>query len=124
MKVAVSSQGETENSPFSSRFGRCACFMVFDTEEENWTTIDNPGKGSRGGAGTAAVQGLAGQDVDVVISGRFGPHAFRAFSSAGMKPIILDGQTPQDVVGKFLSGEGDEPTSPSGKGFRHRGRSS
>lgn len=122
MKIAVSSKGKGRDSAFSTRFGRCAYFTVYDTDQQDWFDIRNEARHTRGGAGTAAVQALAERGVDVIISGRFGPHAFQALSAVKITPIVLSGSSPHEVVHSYLKGEGDEVTSPARKGFHHSGR--
>ncbi len=122
MKIAVSSKGRGKDSAFSPRFGRCAYFNVYDTARRDWFEIQNEALHARGGAGTAAVQELADHGVDVIISGRFGPHAFQAISAAHIKPVLLTGGSTQAVLQYYLEGEGEEVTSPARKGFHHGGR--
>jgi len=122
VKIAVSSKGIGKDSTFSSRFGRCAYFNIYDDEQQDWFEIQNEAQHARGGAGTAAVQALADRGVDVIISGRFGPHAFQAISAARITPIVLTGDSPRDVLKSFLEGEGEEVTSPARKGFHRSGR--
>ena len=53
-------------------------------------TLENPAASQSGGAGVAAAQFLVNQNVDVAISGRFGPNAYRALKSANIKMLTFD----------------------------------
>ena len=41
MKIAVSSTGKTLESAIDPRFGRCAYFMIIDTEDMSFEVFDN-----------------------------------------------------------------------------------
>ena len=121
MKIAISSDDGNPNSPFSSRFGRCAYFSFFDTETQVWEKGKNPARDSSGGAGTKLVQYLADQDVDVLISGRYGPNAFIAIQASGIEAYLGISGTPSELVEKFQSGNLHLATRPSGPGYHHKG---
>ena len=41
MKVAVSSSGKGLDSQIDPRFGRCACFLIIETEDMSFEAFDN-----------------------------------------------------------------------------------
>ena len=59
MKIAITSLGETLDSPVDQRFGRARYFILFDTETKEWSAYDN--KQNLNAAHGAGVQ--AGQKV-------------------------------------------------------------
>lgn len=122
MMIAISSDDGNPTSPFSSRFGRCAYFSFFDTDTQMWEKEKNPARETRGGAGTMLVQYLADHDVDVLISGRYGPNAFTAIQASGMDAYLGKSGTPSELVEKFQAGNLNKATGPSGPGFHHRGK--
>ena len=86
MKIAVSSKGVDLRSEVDPRFGRASCFIIFDTENESFKIVNNDeNSASPQGAGIKTVEMIAKMNIDIVIAGNFGPQAFRALDSAGIK---------------------------------------
>ncbi len=86
MRIAVSAQGTDLTSPVDVRFGRARCFLIFDTNDESVTVVDNEQNiNAAQGAGIQAAEHVTRQNVDIVIAGNFGPKAFRALGAAGVK---------------------------------------
>ena len=122
MKLAITSSDGKMNSPFSARFGRCDYFLIIDTETRDWEAKPNPAASARGGAGPQAVQFLANNGVESVISGRFGPNAYSALQAGGMSALIAEEGTPEELVDQYLAGNLKKAQSASGPGFHGRGR--
>lgn len=72
MKTAITSTGNTLESKLDQRFGRCAYFVIYDTETAGLEFIPNHNKEAQEGAGPAAVQLVASRGVKKIISGEFG----------------------------------------------------
>lgn len=72
MKVAITSTGNTLDSKLDQRFGRCAFFVIYDTETKGMEYIPNPNIDAQEGAGPASVQLVASRGVNQIISGEFG----------------------------------------------------
>jgi predicted Fe-Mo cluster-binding NifX family protein len=72
MKVAITSTGNTLDSKLDQRFGRCAFFVIYDTETKAMEYIPNPNIDAQEGAGPASVQLVASRGVNQIISGEFG----------------------------------------------------
>ena len=86
MKIAVTSQGPDLTSKVDPRFGRAPYFLVFDTSDESFEVVSNEQNvNATQGAGIQAAENVAGKKVDMVVSGNFGPNAFRALEAAGIK---------------------------------------
>jgi predicted Fe-Mo cluster-binding NifX family protein len=117
MIIAVSSSDGLVDSPFSPRFGRCAYFVLFDTSSNSWNTIENPARNAQGGAGTRVVQFLNDLNVEVLVSGRYGPNAFSAIKASGIAAYLADSGTPTELV-DMVQAEGlSRLESPSGRGY-------
>jgi predicted Fe-Mo cluster-binding NifX family protein len=69
MKVAITSTGESLESRLDQRFGRCAFFVIYDTETGGVEILPNPNKDAVEGAGPASVRLVASKDVKKIISG-------------------------------------------------------
>lgn len=72
MRVAITSTGNNLDSALDQRFGRCAWFVIYDTESKSIEFIPNPNKDAQEGAGPASVQVVAAKKVNKIISGEFG----------------------------------------------------
>jgi predicted Fe-Mo cluster-binding NifX family protein len=72
MKVAITSTGNSLESTIDQRFGRCAFFVIYDTETGGVEILPNPNRDAQEGAGPASVQLVASRDVRKIISGEFG----------------------------------------------------
>ncbi|HHT29565.1 MAG TPA: dinitrogenase iron-molybdenum cofactor biosynthesis protein, partial [Bacteroidales bacterium] len=51
MKVAITSSGKELTSLPDKRFGRCNCFVIYDTESDSVEVVDNPSRDYNEGAG-------------------------------------------------------------------------
>jgi len=117
MKAAVTSSGNQLVSRFSQRFGRCDYFVVIDIESRDWVAIPNPGATASGGAGPLAAQFIENQEVEVVISGRFGPKAFSALKAAGVRAFVAHDGTVAEVFERYMAGELEEVNASTGPGL-------
>jgi predicted Fe-Mo cluster-binding NifX family protein len=99
MRIIVSSQGVDVTSRVDPRFGRAAYFLVFDTSDESLEVVNNDQNvNATHGAGIQAAEKVAGKNVDIVVSGDFGPKAFQALQAAGVKTAIwADGTVSQAI---------------------------
>ena len=127
MRVAVSSSGRDLESSMDARFGRCAYFVIVDTETMRFDTIPNSSIGMIHGAGIGAAQLVASKGVKAVLTGNVGPNAFSALSAAGVKVVTGTAGTVKDVVEKFKLGELPAGVGPTvdghfGLGCREVGR--
>ena len=89
MKVAITSTGNTPESKLDQRFGRCDCFVIYDTETKSTEFIPNPNKDALEGAGPASVQIVASRGVEKVISGEFGIKVKSLFDSLKIQMIVI-----------------------------------
>lgn len=51
MKIAISSAGRDMNSQIDQRFGRCAYFMIVQTDDDSFEVVENEYKSLGGGGG-------------------------------------------------------------------------
>ena len=119
MIIGISSQDGKMDTQFSGRFARCKYYLLVDSETAEWKVIDNPAVSATGGAGPQAVQLLVESGVDVVISGRFGPNAYRALEAAGLPCYVAERGTQEELVALFKEDKLEKISSPSGPGIHH-----
>lgn len=72
MKVAIASTGNTPESNVDLKFGRCSCYIIYDTESRSTEYLPNPHKSDEDSAGTSAVQLMISRNVTKIIAGEFG----------------------------------------------------
>jgi len=89
MKIAISAAGPSLDDLVDPRFGRCACFLIVETDTLEFEVIENSSKNLSGGAGIEAAQRVADRGVGHVLTGRCGPNAQKVLSAAGIR--IVDG---------------------------------
>ena len=99
MRIAVTSQGADLTSNVDPRFGRASYFLIFDTSDESFEVVNNDQNvNASQGAGIQAAENVAKKNVDMVVSGNFGPKAFRALNVAGIKLALwADGSVAQAI---------------------------
>lgn len=89
MKIAITSTGNTLESTIDPRFGRCAYFVVYDTENKAMEFIPNPNRETEEGVGPAAVQLIASRNVNKIVSGEFGMKIKSLLDSLKIQMIVL-----------------------------------
>ncbi len=105
MKIAFSSSGDSLESPFDSRFGRCRKFIIYDDAADSFEVVDNSQNlNAAQGAGIQSAQNVVKAGVAAVVSGHCGPKAFRALSAAGVKVYNCEFRTVKEAVQAFKSG--------------------
>jgi len=114
MKIIITATNHKIDQPFNPRFGRADYFMLFDSDTQEWEACSNPAARARGGAGPQAVQLIAEKGADIVVSGRYGPKAFSALQSAGIKAYIARDGTVSGVLQQFLDDQLEQVSAATG----------
>jgi predicted Fe-Mo cluster-binding NifX family protein len=123
MKLAFTGGTPQYETQLERRFGRCAYFIIVDTETRAWESFQNPAINARGGAGTQAAQFLANQGVEAVVSGDYGPNAFTALDAASIQMYSAQGGQAETLVDDFLAGRLEKVTGNTGPAHHGGGRS-
>jgi predicted Fe-Mo cluster-binding NifX family protein len=106
MKIVVSAKGGAPESEVDPRFGRAACFLVFDTESGVWQAVDNASAMSAAhGAGIQSAETVCRLGANTVISGHVGPKAFTVLVAGGVKVYRGDARTAREAVEAFQRGQ-------------------
>ena len=126
MKIAVSASADNMDAMVDPRFGRCAYFIIVETEGNDVKSseaIENTGTQAMRGAGITAAQIVTNKGVEAVITGNIGPNAFGVLSQSGIKIFTgVVGISVKTAVEKYLKGELEETTVPTGPGFGRAGQ--
>lgn len=117
MKLIITATSPSIDASFDPRFGRCAYFLVVDSELIQWEAFPNPAIDAPGGAGTLAAQFAVEKQVSAVISGNFGPNASSALNAAGIAMYINKTQVSvHDVLESFKAESLTQINTPTVKG--------
>lgn len=122
MRIAVSAVGNTIDAEVDPRFGRCAHFVIVESETMNFEAIPNAAASAMGGAGIQAAQTIASKGVTVLITGNVGPNAYQTLTAAGIEVIVGASGTVRDAVQKYKNGELSKTNAPTVQGHHGMGR--
>ena len=84
------------------KFGRARFFIVYDTETQSYTVVENPGCGVASGAGPTAVQLVRDQGAQVVLAKHIGPKARDVMLASGIEFYDLFAPTVKEAIESFL----------------------
>jgi len=113
MKVAVSAAGPALGAPVDPRFGRCAHFLVVETDDMSFEVIENASGALGGGAGIQAANSVAHKGVKAVLTGNCGPNAHQTLSAAGIDVFVGCSGTVREAVERFKSGQLRPASAPN-----------
>jgi len=119
MNIAISVTGNGSEPLFDPRFGRAAACCLVNTDTGDRKVHENPALSAAGGAGVKAAQFIASLGVQVVISGAYGPNAFRTLTSAGIGMYLMPGSevlSVSNVLAQFNAGKLDRAESATHAG--------
>lgn len=105
MKIAVSSEKPFLEAAIDPRFGRCAYYLIVETDDMRFETIENPNVALGGGAGIQSAQLMSQEGVAYLLTGNCGPNAWKTLEAAGIKVITGCYGIVRDAVESFMAGE-------------------
>jgi predicted Fe-Mo cluster-binding NifX family protein len=105
MKICISSTGKDLESQLDPRFGRCAYFMIIQTDDMHMDVFENEYKSLGGGAGIQSAAFVHSQGVTAVLTGNCGPNAMKVFSENSIKVFTGQAGVIKNVVETFKNGE-------------------
>jgi len=105
MKIAVSSSGKDLDSLIDPRFGRCAYFLIVETDDMSFEVFDNQSIASGGGAGIQSAQYISSKGAKAVITGNCGPNAVQTLAAAGIEVFLENTGIVRKVLQKYKDGK-------------------
>ncbi len=102
MKIAVSATGGSMSAQVAQNFGRCAYFMVVDSDTMKFEPVQNPAGSMMGGAGPAAAKAINEKGSEVLLTGVVGPNAENALKQYGIEVVQGTSGTVKEVVENYL----------------------
>jgi predicted Fe-Mo cluster-binding NifX family protein len=112
MRIAVTSTGTGLDDQVDPRFGRCAHFVIVETDDMSCEAVAN-NPSTAGGAGIQAAQAVADRNAAVVLTGNCGPNAFRTLEAADIAVVTGAAGTLQDAIVAFRAGKLTATDSPN-----------
>ncbi len=113
MKVAVSSSGTNLDSQIDPRFGRCAYFIIVNTDDMSFEAFNNEAIALGGGAGIQSSQFVVSKGAGAIITGNVGPNAVQTLSAAGVKIFMGQTGSVKEAVEKYRRGDIKPEGSPN-----------
>jgi len=113
MKVAITSRGTTLEDQVDPRFGRCAHFVIVETDDMSFDAVENSNAAAGGGAGIQAAQLVADKGVSAVLTGNCGPNAFRTLEAAGIEVVTEASGTVREAAEQYKAGKLSATAGPS-----------
>ncbi|MBN2810007.1 MAG: NifB/NifX family molybdenum-iron cluster-binding protein [Deltaproteobacteria bacterium] len=106
MKIAISVTKAGTDATLEMRFGRCPYFAVYDSDSKTYEWFENSGIKAASGAGTGAAQALLDRNIEVVISGQYGPKAAQVLGAGNIKMLLGPPELPvAEVIAKWQANE-------------------
>jgi len=113
MKVAITTEAPSLEAMIDPRFGRCAYFLIVETEDLGFEAIENPNLELGGGVGIQSAQFMAEKGVKYVLTGNCGPNAHQVLSAAGIEVVVGCSGMARDVIERFKAGQLPKAEQPN-----------
>lgn len=97
MKVAIASEKNDIKAEVCPTAGRAPYYLIFE-DKKLIKSIKNPFAIGGGGAGYGVIQMLSNENVDLVISGNFGPNMITVLKEKGMKYKIIQNKIVKEAL--------------------------
>jgi predicted Fe-Mo cluster-binding NifX family protein len=110
MKIAIPVNDKTMETTVCISFGRTPYFLVFDTETEESTFVENTAANSQGGAGIKAAQIVVDSNADALLTPRCGENAANVLKVADIKIYKTMNDSLKDNLDAFAEGKLPELT--------------
>lgn len=105
MKIAVSSSGMDLSAQIDPRFGRCAFFVIVETDDMSFEAFNNESIALGGGAGIQAAQFVASKGAKAVITGNCGPNAVQTLGASNVEIFVGHSGTVREAMEKYKRGD-------------------
>jgi len=113
MKIAVSNSGRDLDSQVDPRFGRCAYFVIVETDDMSFEAFANENISLGGGAGIQSAQFVASTGAKAVITGNCGPNAVQTLSVSQVEIFVGHSGTVREVIEKYMKGNIKSTSTPN-----------
>ncbi len=93
MIIALPIDDKKLDAPICISFGRTPFFLIYDTETDAHTFLENAAATSQGGAGIKAAQAIVDEKISALITPRCGENAAEVLKGAGVKIYKVSGNS-------------------------------
>jgi predicted Fe-Mo cluster-binding NifX family protein len=104
MKIAISSSGKDLDSQIDPRFGRCAHFIILETDDMRFDVFDNENINMSGGVGIQSASFVASKGVKAVLTGNCGPKAMQTLIAGGIEVFVGQTGTVREAIENYQKG--------------------
>ncbi len=105
MKIAMSAVSNSIDGNLDLRFGRAKYFLVYNLDDNEYEFVSNKQNVmAQQGAGIQSGERVLKEQVNAVISGHYGPKAFKVLQSAGIELYTSEAKPMRDVIDDFKTG--------------------
>ncbi|UWG95555.1 NifB/NifX family molybdenum-iron cluster-binding protein [Dehalobacter sp. DCM] len=84
MKIVIPVDNNSMDTTVCISFGRAPYFLIYETETEEKSFINNSAAASQGGAGIKAAQSIVDSGAEAIITPRCGENAAEVIKAAGI----------------------------------------
>jgi predicted Fe-Mo cluster-binding NifX family protein len=106
MKIVITSEAASLQSPVDLRFGRAKHFILVDTETGEFSAHDNTQHlNAPQGAGIQAAQAVSRLGADALLTGHVGPKAFTTLQAANIAIYTGITGTVENAIKHFKTGQ-------------------
>jgi len=105
MKIAVSSSERDLSAQIDPRFGRCAYFVIVETDDMSFEAFNNESIALGGGAGIQAAQFVASKGAEAVLTGNCGPNAVQTLGASHVEVFVGQSGTVKEAIEKYKRGD-------------------
>jgi len=104
MKIAIPVDEKNMETSVCQSFGRTPYFLIYDTQTNESTFIDNSAAASQGGAGIKAAQSIVDSKAVAVLTPRCGENAAEVIKAADIKLYRTMAGSAKDNINAFNGG--------------------
>ncbi len=105
MKIALPVDENSMKGKIASSFGRTPYFLIYETDKNEGTFLDNKAAASQGGAGIKAAQFISDAGAEALITPQCGENAAKVIEKADIKMYKNQGDSILDNIKAFMEGK-------------------
>jgi predicted Fe-Mo cluster-binding NifX family protein len=103
MRIAIPSTGENIDSMVSNKLGRCRYIITYDTENNEYYAVPNPGALLKDGSGIKTVEVIINTGAGTLLSKQVGTKAYSILMKEHINVHLLNSASSvEDAVRKYL----------------------
>jgi len=103
MVIVIPSNGDTINSLISDTLGRAPFLIVYDSTNEKYNSVENPGFKVQDGSGLKASEIIINNKADVLLTKEIGRKSYSVLQREHIKiQLLTTGGSVKSVIKKYL----------------------